>query len=480
MVNMKGRKLFGTGAAILMILIAFTPVINGMQSNLEKENNNVSSSTAEIDIQVTLDTCQFIGYELDKDGEVTTAVYEVISTVSHRGIFSEDKTINCELKSVNYPKIFDSFSVLFKKDTYEESIEKTRTVRMIASPDPDSDVERKFAGKTVRLETDYGDDIDNSNNVGRIFSQYWRDDYDYEPSLTHLSLTLPHDGWDTGNDEIYDIQGTTILIPKFSDTFKGFGWPNPFKSEKMGWIGEFTKQTLDFLANLSVLAGELVHIGVDVTLLALELQAFLTQLSSMMALMSSGVFLPAQLNQLLNLLTLLGSIIATINDLISTIQGLFDPELWEPISASFSVYSDFMTSQPWYDQISIAGSVKNCKSGEKVKVSCRDVKDKEVEGGVGTRDFGPFLVDSSFDSGKKDHLLFRNCQTIVEGESNTVKTPRVLSYVAPSGSLHSSIGLKAKAKDVHKQPCLLNFLSRFPLLMKLLQIMEINLAPGLT
>ena len=47
------RKLFGTGAVILMILIAFSPIITGMQLNSEKEINSLNMGNGDHDLELT-------------------------------------------------------------------------------------------------------------------------------------------------------------------------------------------------------------------------------------------------------------------------------------------------------------------------------------------------------------------------------------------------------------------------------------------
>jgi len=468
---MDEKKYFGIGAVVLMILVALAPAVNSMQLNLGKESNNILNSNDEVDIQVTLNKCQFLKYEFDGNGEIKNAVYEVEYAVSHKGAFSEEKIINCKLKTEGYSKIFDSWKVRFKKNIYKETIEGTRTIKLTLND------ERKFGANIVRLETDYGDDADNSNNVGRVFAQYWRDDPDYEPSLVHMDLTLPHNGWVTGaNIYTFETNGEVVEleVPTFGNVYRGFAWPIPFNSKKLGWIGEFTKHMLLFTAELCYFLSRITTILKDTYILAAEVITLIGEIIVIANTTKNGEEITQE--QVVLFLSTFSLLFISLGNFFNHLTSFWDPVVVGALAATTYSFWYFLASTPWNNPIGISGFVRGCKIGEEVVVSCRDVQNLSIPGKK-DREIEQFYVNSTWKKG--DSLFFRNCQVTVTGDKHPgciARTPKAFSFVAPNGSLCCAFGLD-KTRDTHKQPYLLNFFSNFPLLMKLLPTKKIKLTP---
>jgi hypothetical protein len=480
---MKKKKIFGIGAVILMISIAFMPVINGMQLNTEEvntvtlsdeENEYDQAGLFDWDLKVTFNKATFDHYS--KDGE--KAYWEITYTIANigTGIFpyiGKPGAVmrvpgnDYEITAWKWPE--KRALVLYRNHQ--------KTITTIQPIDYDREI---FAMRTVNLETGLVslqgvEDPQKSNNVDSTFGKFWEktNHPDYDPSGNHLEACRPHEDWIDHYETVVfpDEDETSIEVPVFKDTYSKVVIPRFFGCDRMGWLGQTVKHLINvFRATLNLSAYNL-EVLAGVTLLMGELYAGIMGVIALIEGVAAGSIV-VEAAIVAGLFIDLAAICVTLELLLAAIVDLdVPPEFVDSVGDFLS----FMSTYPWTHDITIFGEVNNCFNDEKVTVSCRDVENRDIPGGAGKREIESFEVDSKWSL--KDyrdspfHLFFRNCQVTVAGDKHqTSKSLRALSYVAPGGSLQIIAGLKEKSRSVDAplNGLINRILELFPLLKQIL------------
>ncbi len=408
------RKIFGIGAAVLMILLAFAPIANS--SKTESGSND--------GFGIIIHSCEFTQSKLE----------DLLGIVE----YALDYSVSWPDGVIDYPMhiVFEtesgyklSWTVLTMRKPLP--IRETRTFKMKAKD------EYRVAGQKFDLI------ITNENVRDSGFTKFWRSEQEYVPTQVHLDKILPHSEW-IARYETFKSNGNILKIPVFKVLYTDSAFPTLFGSDRLGWIGEFTRLLLDWGIAFSYFLGKFIAVVGEIILLGIEFYDLINRLIVILGEVSAGV--PPTKGQIESVFTLLSAICYTFGDLLQRIKDLpIDPDDKERIELikAGEAFLNFIFSYPWENDITIKGTINKCESNEKVTVDCRNIKNKDIKGGKGRRTIEPFDVDSTWESG--DGIFFRNCQLTIDGSKHEeIKSPKFLSYAAPSGTLNFISGLGSK------------------------------------
>jgi len=196
---------------------------------------------------------------------------------------------------------------------------------------------------------------------------------------------------------------------------------------------------------------EVLDVVRDIVLSIIALGGFLAEIESMVAtLVILGTVTPEQVDAFFDLLIFfVGTLGVLLEDIREPPINENSPNyyLCEDLQDAGDALNSYLSTYPWQDPIAIKGKINNCKEDEVVTLYCRD-DEEEIPGEFGKRITNDVKINASHKKG--DGLFFRNCQVEVTGDMHDgqeLKTPRVLSYVAPSGMLKSFFGFKKKSRS---------------------------------
>jgi len=176
-----------------------------------------------------------------------------------------------------------------------------------------------------------------------------------------------------------------------------------------------------------------------------------------------------QVEDFFKILTLMS---ITFGDLLLRIKELPlppDDPLRVRVGEAGEALLNYLSVDPWYDDITMKGVINNCKATESVSVSCRNVNNRDIPGNVGQRTIQPFSVKSTWERG--DSLIFRNCKLKVKGAGRSTESAGFVSYAAPGGMLNCICGLSSGGSRDHSQNTLFQRLfSKYPMFSYLLHL----------
>jgi len=194
------KKIFGIGAVILMILVAMTPVISGMQLNDERRNeNNCILISGGYDLKVTITNGPYLASDepIESDGK-TYSLYYIEYVISNVGNAKYKGVPSTYVMPENGPegKVIDYWYEYKNEEaktpiTLEKgaSISRNRKIKVELSNDEDIDEEKYFINKNIRLESGIsgGNEINPEDNVDAKKSwKFWRDSGKWMPTRRQL------------------------------------------------------------------------------------------------------------------------------------------------------------------------------------------------------------------------------------------------------------------------------------------------------
>ncbi len=461
---MNKKKIFGISAVVIMILVTITPGINSIRQELQNINDfKIESDKSKLrnwDLKVTLSDVTFLYYDEKEDIAFYKIVY-IIENVGNNYYIGYPKTIlkvhneQWEIASWNWPEILP----------LRLWPGKNKTINIVQPIDYEN--ERFLSGKTVDLETGIYDasgseDPKQGNNIGVNFGKYWEKTGKYYiPSENHLKATLPNEEW-IESYEVFNFPDITVKVPIFSETYLKFVLPTFLSSERIGWIGVLINFFISACRAFCNFSREFFDVASLIALTAGELFLLLTEIIGTITAVAKG--------KIIVTFVLVSSIFSTISTISATLGKLFaeikelpiDPNnpLRVALADAVDSFYSFLSVYPWYEDVTIEGELNNCRSYEKIKVSCRNVTDKDIPGGSGYREIESFSVNTTWKLKYLDGLFFRCCQVKFKGSEHTnqkLKSRRIFSYVAPGGTLKIIAGFK-NARFINQLQ--LNFLQR--------------------
>jgi len=162
---MKRKKIFGISAVVLMVSIAFMPVINGMQINdddLENEYQPLGNESYDLELIITnppnliIDESPFFTYDYHGDIVDTFVKYSISYDIKNNHIYPFSGGITTDIVNPDTGDELYSFPDFIEwTDPLEpgESRSFTKEIDVLCSEDESEDIEHFFADSYVDFET---------------------------------------------------------------------------------------------------------------------------------------------------------------------------------------------------------------------------------------------------------------------------------------------------------------------------------------
>lgn len=416
------RKIFGFGAVVLMILVALSPSMNGIQLQIDEENNEeiTASKTSNDRLVVGIISLDFKEYTLLN----THVRYELDYWIGHQWT---EGPVTCVLKAGDHT--IDTWEVHIPFSPFYTVIKDSHIIKLRSSENPGIDEERLLVGKTASLEIRYGIPCD----IDYIFVKHWRDDNNYVPTEPQVGASTPCWYKKTpieGFNDIFTIEMLDVRV-----------LPSILKSERLGWIANASKQLFVIVAGISLIVGETGAFLYSIENEAKIVLQWIVNLVEWFANVLKGVFFGGFAELINNFFAHVRPAIKEIKVKAALAGAIILPtaiKLLDDIEAFY----DWRMTDPWTNPISIEGEVNRVKDGETVTVSCRDKNgDKSKEyydsDGDGTIKY-KFDVTSEPIGNEKYQYNVHDCQVTVGGSKHdkSLTSPKLLSYVFSDGILN--------------------------------------------
>ena len=473
---MNKKKIFGIGAVVIMILVAFAPAINGMQQKTTDENK-VGKCLVDYDLEVTITnpptlisdqpkivngkqySSYYIEYNIKNNGP---GEYPAGSPLTELFVTIDDEDVQAAYWYTN----------INKKIKVNEDRDFPKTFDILTSDDPDLDIERYFADHKITLDCNSGggeQNYQNNRDKKRVFN-FWKNSNEFKPTNSQILATTPF-----GYEEITrEINGHEYTVPVSSKVFSWSGalqdildliddlnidvlreaieeliewiWhtiPSHFKNDRLGWVKDFCY----YMSMLSV----------EVLIILLRFGQFISNtwddflvicdwIKDVCAffgvLLSSGV--PSG-TLWLNMIDSSGKLGEAIIN-IATNAVIWGGKILDAVDAlqdTFTNWTDWRATQPWQDKIRVFGRVDFLHEGEKVTVECRDQKYVETIPDDDRHDNNMVWFDFEATSepmyGEKSYRSPHLCQIKVtrhSHEEEPQETMKILSYCFSGGSVY--------------------------------------------
>jgi hypothetical protein len=246
---MRKYKIFGVGAGVIMILLAFSPIANGL---VQKSNNN----DIEIDLGVRLDSCEFQKTIVEDNGDIFS-IYRVKYTIRVRceleldydlkmakskfGV--EDRDINFEWDDTIEPSGLMG-------DLFDFNLSKTKDIYVRSSDDPKIDEEAFVATERVYQEIRplYVLDANPANNKDYGRAKHWISG-DYIPTKSQVLASSPY----CYREHEIEYNGKIISFAEIIDPFNNSYEVPPRFKERLGYVYNLTSHILTISADIVAL-----------------------------------------------------------------------------------------------------------------------------------------------------------------------------------------------------------------------------------
>ena len=446
---MNRKKFFGLFALVLISVFSFIPTLNCMVIASSENNNFVNeyNKTAPNgwDLKITIKDIVFKNY----DNKLDIAYYK---------IKYEIENIGDELY-IGYPK---TVLKVHQQEWEIASWHWVDTLPLTLWPGGKKEIikvqkieyenEQFLSGRKVdlvagRYDSSGSEDPYQDNNKAIGFGNYWKPYTNGGiPSGNHLKATLPNNEW-IDDYHIFDFPEEDVKVPIFSENYEKFVIPTFLSSERIGWIGNFINLFISTSRAFCNFSSEFFDVASLMAITAGELYLLISEVIGTISAIAQGKVLVTFI-LVSGVFVTLATIAETLERLLGEIQELpLDPNNPLRVELADSVDSlyTFISNHPWNNDIIIKGEINNCKPIEDIKISCRNVSEKEIPGSAGQRQISPFPVSSYWKLEYLDSLFFRCCQVVLKGDGHIgqkLKTRKIFSYVAPGGSLNVIAGFQ--------------------------------------
>ena len=412
---MKRKKLFGIGAVILMISVAFVPVINGMQHRTARNNDFEKgfneSEKWQYDLSVNVESCEYKNLRNSND-----AVYEIKYSITNVGnTFFEEREIVCEMKNDDYN--FGKWTIKVESLSPGEATQiKTKEITLFSSSNEIEDEERYLAGKTFSLKIDSGDN-NLENDISTSLGNFGWEGADYLPTYTQLTSVIKS-------------------IENMSSEQLG-GLLTAFK-QRLGWVYDASLYAIDIIDTGLKLLYEALLVGAVITT---EIYIIIDWIKEIYIFLQAPN--PYSLDQILKDSAEAVTALIAIWTVIAMHQGV-EPLLlaWEEFSTVTNDTIKWVREKHWNNPIALVhGDITGEKLGvKKVHVRCRDQED----------DFRNYFKFNNLDptwNGKNawqrhDCTIYTSAEDY--GEKHSIK---ILSWAFSEGIIYYHMDLDRKDKS---------------------------------
>jgi hypothetical protein len=472
---MKGnKKLFGIGAVVLMLIVAFAPVVSSTQSSIEKEN----------DLSNKYETSLLTGYDLKT---TIDALYEKPSYdfefIGNDGVYVEytiEYTVENIATGIGNGYAGDLEPKLLKKDSTVQikswnqlaSIgpgkkkSYTHSFKVESSLVESNNKERRISVKDCDLELGLKDEAGIpdrylGNNIGRRLGILNSDNFFTKTQVESATISESNVEWKPFGD---------IQIPSF-----GGGLASLVKSDRLGWTAELSEHVIKICEDLLEIALLIESYITIITPQVLIIQHWLTNVIGVLTLASNGVPpTPSQITSIVN--DFRDYILPAISKIVAetiTFFGLLKGEI-EDLVEHIEALEAFLLTEPWNNPIAVEVDVLmlNCGSNSKdIEITCRGVTFPDTATASENKKTVTFNVENLNYDGESVYGA-HDCQLSIkvtcDGVVKEDVSRKILSYVCSDGKLYWKFSFDFQ-KSRNYQP---NFVDMFPFLQQLFSILR--------
>jgi hypothetical protein len=344
---MKKKKLFGIGAVVIMILVAFTPAVYGLQQKTQISNvfekGFCKSEIFDYDLSINVVSCEYKHLS-----NSNTAVYEIDYSITNVGsILFEGKEIICEMKN-DYHN-FGNWTVKVESlEPKETTPVKTKEIYLLSSNNETDDKEHFLAGESFTLEIEPGDN-NCENDITTSFGNFGWEGTDYIPTYTQITSIMK------------SIENMSSV--ELSGLFTAF-------KQRLGWVYDASLYAIDIIDTGLKLLYEALLVGAIITT---ELYIIIDWIKEIYIFLQAPN--PYSLDQILKDSAKAVASLIAIWTVIAKHQGV-EPLLnaWEEFSTVTNNTIEWAREKHWNNPITLVhGDIVGEKLGQKkVHIICRD------------------------------------------------------------------------------------------------------------
>jgi len=323
--------------SIFMVVVILSQAIIAIPVN-NKDNEPQKTTLYKWDLSLSFHSCKYSGIEAGilNDYAIYTLEYTITNVGSKRYIGLCDVIILIDDPDIlPYRRWFEGLNLL-----PDESAPLSHEIKVITNPDPLIDEERGIAGHLVIMIIEMQELYDGNliNNIRFKTAEYWIEGEDYEPTEPQIDISEP------GN-----ITKQGLINPPYVLRMR----------ERLGWKYELAERRADLWAlRLNITYARLKVLGVPLVLWNKTLE-FLKAIAG-----------PDEIGW--------GELLILLLEAIDALGEIIDIVLNDPILAALNEYDRvhkefkiWWNQKHWNFDISIRGSIFNCKPYEKITVRCR-------------------------------------------------------------------------------------------------------------
>ncbi|RLF51273.1 MAG: hypothetical protein DRN24_05235, partial [Thermoplasmata archaeon] len=209
------KKIFGIGAAALLLLIAFTPIVNSIQKNSTYLTNN---DECDLKIEILNGPYLIDREPVIRDGTLCTKwgiTYRITNEYNKRIISKPSVKVRT---TDGTERVIDSWYVDINLEP-KQAVDYTHTFYAEISEDIDVDEERYVADHQIKLVCGGGgfDDVNPLNNfdIKRVI-KFWKGNKFYGPTQSQILACLP---W-RYEEKTISIDGKDISYPEITKLYE--------------------------------------------------------------------------------------------------------------------------------------------------------------------------------------------------------------------------------------------------------------------
>ena len=367
---MNKRKIFGVGAVVLMLLVAFAPVVSAMQERSAKENDILITSNGDFDLKTTiLNIYPTKSVEVENQ-EYMYVYYYIQYKISNVGnaTYEDEGCTVVWLKDRGARVALTYWEIEHLKVEPGKSVTFDDEIKIRSEPDVfnEKNEELGYPLKDLIVEIDAGvGDINPSNNKDLEFSNILNYLKNYKPTASQINNFVPNED----KIERYIKINDDVEIPVFFEGYEGaiVKLKSVMDSDHAGYVGEaailLLKIAGDIFAMTAATASFLTLISGPLTVIA----AWLTKVVEFFTFLSNGIF---------NLELLTDIIRDLITKVIPAVEAILIEAaaysatmlvLAENLKKDVDAFIKWQIGKPWEKPIRLFGDCANIKEGQKVK-----------------------------------------------------------------------------------------------------------------